>query len=245
MNRLKGKKRQIFILIILLAFLVLINYDFLDTQLENFLSESEYAHVARIIDGDTIEIENNETSYNVRLLGINTPERGEFYYKEATEFLKGLILNKTIKLEFTSDRYDKYGRVLAYIFLENENINVKIVEEGFANYYFYSGRDKYSDALEKAWQSCIDKSVNLCEISVDICGKCIDIGVSKDYIINNCSFSCDISLWEIKGEGREKFAFNETLETNEMAGFDLDISNSGGSLFLRDEEGKLVEWGKT
>lgn len=234
------KKRKIFFLVFLILLLIAINYNFLDRQLENFLDESEYAHVTRIIDGDTAEIDNNES---VRLLGINTPERGEFYYSEATEFLEGLILNKTIKLEFTSDRYDKYGRILSYIFLENENINIKIVENGFGNYYFYSGRDKYSDDLEDAWNKCIDKNINLCEKSTDKCSKCVNIGSSKNFIINNCGFDCDISEWEIKGEGREKFAFNEMLEANEMAEFEIDTANSGGSLFLRDDEGKLVGWG--
>lgn len=232
------KKKQIFILIILVVVLIFINYDFLDRQLENFLDESEYVHVTRIIDGDTIEIDNNES---IRLLGINTPERKEKYYEEAKEFLENLILNKTIKLEFTNDRYDKYGRVLAYIFLENENINVKIVESGFANYYFYSGRDKYSDDLEEAWNECIDNNRNLCEKSDNICSPCIE--VNTNYITNTCSSLCDISGWEIKGEGREKFIFNQTISPNEMAGFELDTTDSGGTLFLRDDDGKLVEWG--
>ena len=233
-----GKKRQIFFLVFLVIILIAINYNFLDRQIDNFLSESEYAHVTRIIDGDTVEIDDNES---VRLLGINTPERGEKYYGEATEFLSSLILNKTVKLEFTNDRYDKYDRILAYIFLEDENINIKIVENGFGNYYFYSGEDKYSDDLEEAWDKCINNNLNLCEVSTNICAKCIN--AESNYIINICSFSCDISGWEIKGEGRQKFVFNETIETNEMVGFELDTADSGGSLFLRDDEGKLVEWG--
>lgn len=225
-------------LVILCALLILINYGFLDNNLEKILDVSEYATVTRIIDGDTVEIDGNES---VRLLGINTPERGEKYYEEAKEFLDEEIFNKTIKLGFTNDRYDKYGRVLAYIFLENENINVKIVENGYANYYFYSGRDRYSDELEDAWNKCINNNKNLCEASNDKCAKCIEI--NSNYIINTCSFLCDISEWEIKGEGREKFIFNETLSEGEMADFELDITDSGGSLFLRDEEGKLAEWG--
>ncbi len=238
MNDAGRKKRQIFALIGLLVLLAAINYPFLNTQLENFLTESDYAHVTRIIDGDTIEIRNNES---VRLLGINTPEKGEAYYLEAKEFLESLVLNKTVKLEFTNDRYDKYGRILAYILLENENINVKIVKNGFGNYYFYSGADKYSDALKKAWNECIKENENLCEKSENICASCISINPNN--IINSCSFSCDISEWQIKGEGREKFIFNNTISADEMAGFELDTSDSGGTLFLRDNEGKLVAWG--
>ena len=46
------------------------------------------AIVSRIIDGDTIELQNGE---RVRLLGINTPEKGQPYYEEATNRLKELI----------------------------------------------------------------------------------------------------------------------------------------------------------
>jgi micrococcal nuclease len=232
------RKSRAFLLAFLIIILIAINYSFLDTRLENFLDESEYAHVIRVIDGDTVKIDNNES---VRLLGINTPEKGEKYYKEAKEFLESLILNKTVKLEFTNDRYDKYERILAYIFLEDENINVRIVKNGFGNYYFYSGFDKYSDDLKKAWSECIKSNRNLCEASTDTCAKCIK--TELNYIINNCTFSCDISGWQIKGEGREKFIFNGTLDHDEMAGFELDITDSGGSLFLRDDMGKLVEWG--
>ena len=40
-----------------------------------------------------------------------------------------------------------------------------MVENGFANYYFYSGKDKYSDDLLEAWNKCIQNDVNLCEKS--------------------------------------------------------------------------------
>lgn len=48
--------------------------------------------------------------------------------------------------------------------------------------------------------------------------------------------------WTIKGEGRNKFAFNQTLSMNESAEFSLDLSSSGGSIYLRDEIGKLIWW---
>jgi len=232
-----NKKNQVLLLIGLIVFLIAINYSFLDNRFEEFLDTSEYAEVARIIDGDTIVTEDD---VHIRLLGINTPEKGEIYYDEAKKFLNDSIFNKTIKLERVGDNIDKYGRYLRYIFLGNENINIKMIEVGFANYYFYSGRDRYSSDLEDAWKTCINSNKNLCEKSDNVCAKCIN--AELNYIINSCSFSCNISGWQIKGEGREKFIFNETLNSNEMAGFELDLTDSGGSLFLRDEEGKLVEW---
>lgn len=236
----KRNNRDIIILISLIVVLILINYPFLDRSLENFVGDSfsETATIERIIDGDTVE--SNGTS--IRLLGINAPERGEFYHEESKSFLEELVLNETVRLEFVGEREDRYYRTLGYIHFNGENINVKMVEEGFANYYFYDGRDKYSDDLETAWGSCLEKEINLCERSEHACSVCIEINRNK--IVNECSFSCDIDGWEIKSEGRDKVEFNGTLGVGESHGFELDLSDSGGSLFLRDDVGRLVGWRK-
>jgi endonuclease YncB( thermonuclease family) len=230
------KKEKIF-LIALFAILLIFNYSFLDSLTINFFAEESTAKVQRIVDGDTI-VANNET---IRLLGINTPERGEKYYFEAKEFLEKTILNKTIRLEFVGETQDKYYRTLAYVFLDDKNINVEIVKNGFANYYFYDGKDKYSKDLENAWTKCLENKINLCKPSSHKCSSCIQIN-SKKSIINNCEFICDINNWEIKGEGRKKFLFNKTINSGETLEFDLDISSSGGTLFLRDSDGDLVFW---
>jgi len=234
----KLKQIDKLILVFLILALISLNYSGIDNFLEQTFSYKQEVFVERIIDGDTIETDIG----NIRLLGINTPERGEFYYEEAKDYLKSELLNKTVELEFTGDRYDKYNRTLAYIFLNNVNINIKIVEAGFANYYFYEGRDKYSNELEDAWNSCLNNKVNLCEPSQYPCSLCINI--NYNFIINNCNFSCNIINWTIKGEGRDKFIFNQTLAQNQQANFELDLTNTGGSLFLKDEIGKLVKWKK-
>ena len=242
---LKKKKemsvRQIDILILVLVVLAILslNNPMIDNFLEEILSGKQEVFVERIIDGDTIESEGG----SIRLLGINTPERGEFLYDEAKAFLESQVFNKTVRLEFTRERYDKYNRTLAYVFLDDKNVNAELVENGFANYYFYDGRDKYSDELEEAWDECINDNVNLCEKSANICAQCVNI-ITSDFLINNCNFPCNIINWTIKGEGREKFVFNQTLNHGERAKFELDLTDTGGSLFLQDDEGKLVEWRK-
>ncbi|MDO8528702.1 MAG: thermonuclease family protein [Nanoarchaeota archaeon] len=236
------KRNQVLILIFLVCILIIVNYNFLDNKIEGFLigERIEYAKVTRIVDGDTIKINNNDT---IRFLGINTPERGEKYYKEAKEFLEKEILNKTIKIERTEDNRDKYQRLLRYVFLDGKNINVEIVKNGLANYYFYSGKDIYSDELEDAWEECLKKEINLCEKSKNKCAGCIEIKDENLILYNSCSFSCSLKDWTIKGEGREKFVFNQSiLIAGGKTEFKLDLTNSGGSLFLRDEEGKLVVW---
>ena len=231
------KQKDVLVLALLIIALVAINYNWLDNALNNFLNTSEQVHVDRIIDGDTIE--SNKTS--IRLLGINTPERGELYYEEAKEFLEQEILNKTVNLKYGKEMYDKYQRVLAYIFLDNTNINLKIIENGLANIYFPSGKDQYYNQFKQAWEDCIDNQINLCELSPHVCAQCISINTNS--IINNCSFECDITNWRIKTEGRDNIIFSEEiLESGEETNFELNLTASGDTLFLRDDEGKLVVW---
>ena len=78
--KLKEKQLLIFVLVIL----ILVNYTFIDSFLEKTYLGGEFIEVERIIDGDTVVV--NSTS--VRLLGINTPEKGELYSIEAKEFLE-------------------------------------------------------------------------------------------------------------------------------------------------------------
>jgi endonuclease YncB( thermonuclease family) len=231
------KQKDVLVLALLIIALVIINYSWLDNALNNFLNTYEQVHVDRIIDGDTIE--SNSTS--IRLLGINTPERGELYYEEAKEFLEQEILNKTVNLKYGKERYDKYQRVLAYIFFDNQNINLKLIENGLANTYFPSGKDQYYDQFIEAWEDCINSQVNLCEPSQHVCAQCISI--NKNNIINNCNFQCNISNWRIKAEGRKKFIFSDIiLGSEEETSFELELTETGDTLFLRDDEGGLVLW---
>lgn len=233
------KRRIGYFLVALLFLLILIlNYPFINKVVFDFFDSSQTGVVERVIDGDTFVIEGRDDS--VRLLGINSPESGEFYYDEARDFLERMVLNETVVLKFSRDQYDKYGRLLAYVYVNGVNVNVEIVKEGLANYYFYDGRDKYSEDLEKAWDICLEKEINLCQVSESVCKECITI--ESGSIKNSCSFSCEITGWTIKGEGREVFEFDAVTELppNQEAEFILDLSDSGGSLYLRDGDGLLV-----
>jgi len=256
------RKREIILLIVLIIFFIFINYNFTDNAIKNFLDESETVHVERIIDGDTIVVGNDT---HVRLSGINTPEKGEKYYNEAKEFLTKIILNKTIVLEYGKEKYDRYDRELAYVFYKDANINLELVDEGYANFYFPSGRDEYYDKFLRNWEHCLSNNKNLCEKSKDKCADCIelkelDITKQETIFYNKCSFDCDLTNWNIKDEGRKNFIFGDfILEKNKeikiivgnktnsedvlyWKGEDYVWTETGDTLFLRDEEGKLVLW---
>lgn len=101
---------------------------------------AETAKVIKVIDGDTITLDNNE---KVRLIGIDTPERGDCYYKEATLSLRNLVLNKQVTLEKDITNRDKYNRLLRYIYINDSLINDIQVRGGYAEAYLYKPDVKY------------------------------------------------------------------------------------------------------
>jgi len=100
--------------------------------------------VARVIDGDTLDIDIPDGRYErtrVRLLGIDAPEAaGEqsppmFFGPQATEFTKALVLSKTVVvyLDAPNPTRGKYGRLLAYVQLpDGQFLNEVLLSEGFA-----------------------------------------------------------------------------------------------------------------
>jgi len=258
-----SSKKDLILLISLIFCLFVLDYPLLDKGLDNFLKEQEYGIVERVVDGDTLIINGNST----RLLGINTPERGEKYYTQAKSFLENLTLNKTVRIEYSNEKEDLYGRKLAYIFLNEMNVNEEVVRNGFGNLYILD-YSKYNFKLKERWQECIEKNINLCEKSQDICTKCInlkELNVKEQKVIlkNNCLLKCNLSNWSIKDEGRKKFIFSE-ISLNSLEEIQIIVSNdtqiednstnlywknqdyvwtkSGDTLFLRDKQGFLVLW---
>lgn len=117
--------------------------------------------VARVIDGDTIEL---SSGTHVRYIGIDTPETrrriggrwirvDEPYAREATEFNRRLVGKKNVRLEYDLERFDRYGRSLAYVYVENETggervfANEALVRAGLARVRIYPPNTRHSAAL--------------------------------------------------------------------------------------------------
>jgi micrococcal nuclease len=95
----------------------------------------EIATVARTVDGDTFA---TETGDKVRLIGVNTPESTkevEFFGKEASSFSRERLTGKKVYMFQDTGDKDRYGRLLRYIFVENEPtmFNETLLIEGYAN----------------------------------------------------------------------------------------------------------------
>ena len=146
------KRVLIFLGIILGLSLLSIFYPYLtgEKTISSVEYERETAFVTRVIDGDTLVYEIKNISYTCRLLGIDTPERGEEYFEEAKDFLK-VVEGKEVSILRDWDDKGKYYRKLRYIFYENRLINIEIVENGLA-VAFMTEDLKYEDKLFRAEQ---------------------------------------------------------------------------------------------
>lgn len=95
------------------------------------------AKVKRVIDGDTLELQNSQI---VRLVGVNAPNNGEPFEEEATEYPKKLIEGKKVKLEYDEYKSDRFGRILAYIIIGDKNLAVELAKKGLAKVTIYEKR---------------------------------------------------------------------------------------------------------
>ncbi len=91
------------------------------------------ARVTRIVDGDTIEL---ESGVKIRYLMVNAPEttsgKNECYGPNAVRFNTDLVLNKTVDLDYDVQCEDRFGRTLAYVTVDGQEVNSLMLERGYA-----------------------------------------------------------------------------------------------------------------
>lgn len=97
--------------------------------------------VTHIVDGDTLDVRlASGKSERIRLIGIDTPERGECYAAKATERARQLAMSQPVVLrgDPTQDTRDRYGRLLAYVWIPGgKDLGYQLIAGGFAKVYVY------------------------------------------------------------------------------------------------------------
>ena len=114
------------------------------------------AKVIRVIDGDTMEVLVGDETETVRLLLVDTPETKhpneaeQPYGQEASSFARKTLEGKHVKLELGKEERDKYGRLLAYVWIGEQMFNELLLEKGLARVaYIYPPNTKYVDKLRE------------------------------------------------------------------------------------------------
>ena len=125
------------------------------------LSDESYP-VVRVVDGDTIVALIHGAEEKVRLIGLNTPETVdprklvECFGKEASDEARKILSGTSVRLETDPSQAvrDKYGRLLAYIFLpDGTNFDKMMIENGYGYEYTYDTPYKYQTEFRSAEKS--------------------------------------------------------------------------------------------
>jgi micrococcal nuclease len=109
--------------------------------------------VAEVIDGDTLRLANQA---RVRLFGADTPETKhpdmppQPWGAEATQFSRDFIDQRPVRLEFDRERKDRYGRFLAYVYVDERMLNEELLRAGLARALLDY---PYSDSMKRRFRA--------------------------------------------------------------------------------------------
>jgi micrococcal nuclease len=123
---------------------------------EDTRTPGQSAVVTRTVDGDTIYVRYRGREIDVRLIGIDTPETVDpsqpvgCYGPQASHFTEEMLTGEPIRLEFDVERHDRYGRVLAYVWLRDHLFNRRLVAQGYAVVSTYPPNVRYEPRFEAA-----------------------------------------------------------------------------------------------
>ncbi len=136
----------------------------------NNVSAKETVKLSRCVDGDTIKVVLNKDIVTVRLIAIDTPEsvkpdaEAAYYGKEASEYTCNRVTNaKKIQLEYDekSDKYDKFDRLIAWVYVDNKLLQAELVEKGYAKVAYLYDDYKYADELKKYQELASAKGIGI------------------------------------------------------------------------------------
>ena len=112
--------------------------------------------VVKVVDGDTIHVRlDDDRVEKVRYIGVNTPEvhhprRGEEPGgREATEVNRRLVAGRHVRLELDVQSRDRYGRLLAYVWVGDSMVNAELVSRGYAQVMTVPPNVRYQDRFLK------------------------------------------------------------------------------------------------
>jgi len=237
------KKRAIF-LALAITLVIALDYWYFSASIGDERN-LESAVVARVLDGDTFDLTDGR---RVRMLNINTPEKGEFGADNAKTYLKQFE-NKTVEISVIGR--ETYGRLLARVYAPNY-INLNMVREGLARTLLV--QDEEVKEFARAQQEAIEGNRGVWARSANYGCLAGEIDKKDEYVEfeNRCAIS--LAGWTVSDETTREYTFKtEPAERfvlysargseNKTALFWKRVNawnNDRDALIVRDEQGKLV-----
>lgn len=232
-------------------------------------TEALAVEVVAVVDGDTIEVVGRDGRYQVRLDGINAPEDGECYHREATAHLIALLGGMAVYLDVTG--IDQFGRTLAHVHLDELHINLDMASRGMA-IATTPGPGQAHDLVQAEedaarldlglWNSEACGQGPIPRIEIDFDRSVIDPPGPDDQtldqelvvLVNREDTTVDLAGWTLRDESsRHRYRFparsrlgagESLIVTSAESGWSPGSSpvwNNGGDLILvLDESGRVV-----
>lgn len=204
----------------------------------------ERVEISRVLDGDTVELADGR---KIRLLNINTPEKGTAYSDLARDFLTNFT-----EVELETAGLDKYDRTLGRLYSDDLYLNLEIVKRGMAHTYLVSNGEER--IFERAEESARDLGLGIWEKSSF--ADCLNVEINKydEYLDITDSCNVDFTSWTIKDESTKSYKFKgdigEAFRLYSAKGDDNEEELHWGrekiwnddhdEIFIRDADGLLV-----
>ena len=179
------------------------------------------AQFIEVIDGDTIDVRRDGSTFRVRYIGIDAPEYDEGQGKEAEDFNSSLVSGQELYLIRDVSETDVYGRLLRYVFTKTSFVNYEILTHGYARQRDYSPDTACSETFTEAeklamtagagiWASPEgnDEALAVQITNLNYNGNAGDNEPDEYVEIQNTgSRAVDVSGWYIKDQGKHRFVF--------------------------------------
>lgn len=170
------------------------------------------ALVVNVVDGDTVDVLIAGQELRVRYTGIDTPETVdprrpvECFGREASQRNRDLVEGKAVGLEKDVSEFDRFGRLLRYVWADGEMVNAKLVEEGYATASTFPPDVKYADLFASLqgqareagrglWTTCATPEAS--PAAAD--GQCDYSGTSEPVIKGNISVRTGEKIYHVPG----------------------------------------------
>lgn len=130
----------------------------------NFDQQPQSARVVSVTDGDTIVVDIDGKKYNVRYIGINTPELNSdegILAEHAASINRDLVEDQTVLLFRDTSETDRHDRLLRYVFVNDVFVNYSLVEQGLAWQRGYPPDNACDDLFKQAQQNAKFRQVGI------------------------------------------------------------------------------------
>ena len=236
------EKKHAILLAFLITLVILGNWLFF----HNFSISRENVIISRVIDGDTVDLEDGR---RIRLLNINTPEKGLPFADAAANFLKDF---QDESLEMENAGVEKYGRTLGKLYEQGDYINLEIVRLGYAHAYLVDPSEL--NDFKAAEKEAIEKGRGIWQKSEY--SSCLNVNLNKQAEYVGIEDNCNINFagWTLKDESAKSYKLDKVKthkftiysakgkdgETEFYWGRGKAWNDDKDTVFIRDSKGFLA-----